>query len=142
MNISSFDRKRMDSSSQTGLLYMWWQLKTDNTRMRKLTVSSSYWNNIILANCPYLIGTVPILTQEKGRNKSESIMCSYFCKNLPVVMYRKFRNVPIFKDIPPICPYFRVGKYAICLLPVPGQLPAADNSPPEKKKPSYCPPDP
>ena len=41
-------------------------------------------------------------------------MCSYFCKNLPVVMYRKFRNVPIFKDIPPICPYFlgfRVGKY-------------------------------
>ena len=31
-------------------------------------------------------------------------------------MYRKFRNVPIFKDIPPFCPYFlgfRVGKYAI-----------------------------
>ena len=30
-------------------------------------------------------------------------------------MYRKFRNVPIFKDIPPICSYFlgfRVGKYA------------------------------
>ena len=29
-------------------------------------------------------------------------------------MYRKFRNVPIFKDIPPICSYFlgfRVGKY-------------------------------
>ena len=29
-------------------------------------------------------------------------------------MYRKFRNVPSFKDIPPICPYFlgfRVGKY-------------------------------
>ena len=23
-------------------------------------------------------------------------MCSYFCKNLPVVIYRKFRNVPIF----------------------------------------------
>ena len=41
-------------------------------------------------------------------------MCSYFCKNLPVVMYRKFKNVPIFKDIPPICSYFlgfRVGKY-------------------------------
>ena len=31
-------------------------------------------------------------------------------------MYRKIRNVPIFKDIPPICPYFlgfRVGKYEI-----------------------------
>ena len=43
-------------------------------------------------------------------------MCSYFCKNLSVVMYRKFRNVPIFKDFPPICPYFlgfRVGKYAV-----------------------------
>ena len=42
-------------------------------------------------------------------------MCSYFGKNLPVVMYRKFRNVHIFKDIPPICSYFlgfRVGKYA------------------------------
>ena len=29
-------------------------------------------------------------------------------------MYRKFRNVPIFKDFPPICPYFlglKVGKY-------------------------------
>ena len=68
----------------------------------------------VLANCPYLIGTVPILTQEKGREKSDFIICSYFCKNLPVVMYRKFRNVPILKDIPPICPYFlgfRVGKY-------------------------------
>ena len=34
-------------------------------------------------------------------------------------MYRKFRNVPIFKDIPPICPYFlgfRVGKYAYCYI--------------------------
>ena len=33
-------------------------------------------------------------------------------------MYRKFRNVPLFKDIPPICPYFlgfRVGKYASVL---------------------------
>ena len=71
--------------------------------------------SFILANCSYLIGTVPILTQEKGRKKSNFIMCSYICKNLPVVMYRKFRNVPIFKDIPPICPYFlgfRVGKYA------------------------------
>ena len=29
-------------------------------------------------------------------------------------MYRKFRNVPIFEDFSPICPYFlgfRVGKY-------------------------------
>ena len=72
----------------------------------------------ILANCSYLIGTVPILTQEKGRKKSDFIMCSYFCKNLPVVMYRKFRNVPIFKDIPPICSYFlgfRVGKYGNAL---------------------------
>ena len=31
-------------------------------------------------------------------------------------MFRKFRNVPIFKDFPPICPYFlgfRVGKYGL-----------------------------
>ena len=31
-------------------------------------------------------------------------------------MYRKFRNIPIFKDIPPICSYFlgvRVGKYVL-----------------------------
>ena len=80
------------------------------------TDSEKQGMNCILANCPYLIGTVPILTQEKGRKKSDFIMCSYFCKNLPVVMYRKFMNVPIFKDIPPICPYFlgfRVGKYGI-----------------------------
>ena len=41
-------------------------------------------------------------------------MCPYFCKYLSVVMYKKFRNVPSFKDFPPICPYFlgfRVGKY-------------------------------
>ena len=34
-------------------------------------------------------------------------------------MYRKFRNVPIFKDIPPICPYFlgfRVGKYVFLII--------------------------
>ena len=31
-------------------------------------------------------------------------MCSYFCK-YHVVTYRKCRNVPIFKDISPIC-YF------------------------------------
>ena len=73
-----------------------------------LTIKSVkwFWTTSILANCSYLIGTVPILTQEKGRKKSNFIMCSYFCKNLPVVMYRKFWNVPIFKDIPPICPYF------------------------------------
>ena len=43
-------------------------------------------------------------------------MCPYFCENLSVVMYRKFRNVLIFKDFPTICPYFlgfRVCKYAI-----------------------------
>ena len=46
--------------------------------------------------------------------KKDLMMCPYFCKNLSIVMYRKFRNVPIFKDFPPICPYFlslRVGKY-------------------------------
>ena len=58
-------------------------------------------------NCPYF-------DPRKWRKKSDFIMCSYFCKYLPVVLYRIFRNVPIFKDIPPICPYilgFRVGKY-------------------------------
>ena len=41
-------------------------------------------------------------------------MCPYFCKNLSVVMYRKYKNVPIFEDFRAICPYFlgfRVGKY-------------------------------
>ena len=84
-----------------------------NVLIFPLTTFSCY--QYILANCSYLIGTVPILTQEKGRKNSDFIMCSYFCKNLPVVMYRKFRNVPNFKDIPPICSYFlgfRIGKYA------------------------------
>ena len=30
-------------------------------------------------------------------------MCPYFGENQPVGMYRKFRNVPIFQDFPPIC---------------------------------------
>ena len=71
------------------------------------------WNLVITSNCPYLIGTVPIFTQEKVGKRSDLIMCPYFCKNLSVVMYRKFRNVPSFKDFPPICPSFlgfRVGK--------------------------------
>ena len=41
-------------------------------------------------------------------------MCPCFGKHLSID--RKFRNVPIFKDFPPICPYvlgFRVGKYAL-----------------------------
>ena len=72
----------------------------------------------ILANCPYLIGTVPILTQEKVGKWSNFTTCPYCCKNLSVVMYRKFRNVPIFEDFSPICPYFlgfRVGKYAVAI---------------------------
>ena len=58
--------------------------------------------------CPYFY-------PKKVGKRSDFTMCPYFCKNLSVVMYRKFRNVPIFKDFPPICPYFfgfRVGKYA------------------------------
>ena len=39
---------------------------------------------------------------------------SYFCKNLSGVLFlRKFMNVPILKNFPPICHYFlgfRVGK--------------------------------
>ena len=83
---------------------------------------STPWNLCIydctILGIPYL-PTVPILTQEKGfKKRSDFTMCPYFCKNLSVVqyMYRKFRNVPIFKDFPPICPYFlgfRVGKYGI-----------------------------
>ena len=30
----------------------------------------------------------------------------FFCKNVPVVMFMIFRNVTVFKDFPPICPYF------------------------------------
>ena len=71
---------------------------------------------------PYLIGTVPILTQEKGEKNSYLAICPNFCKNLSIkVMYRKFRNVPIFKDFPPICRYFlgfRVGKYEIVNLSI------------------------
>ena len=72
----------------------------------------------ILANCPYLIGTVPILIQEKVGKRSDLTTCPYFCTNLSVLMYTKFRNVPIFEDFSPICPYFlgfRVGKYAYTL---------------------------
>ena len=64
-------------------------------------------HSCILANCPYLIliGTVPILTQEKVGKRSNFTTCPYL-----------FRNVPIFEDFSPICPYFlgfRVGKYVV-----------------------------
>ena len=48
-----------------------------------------------------------------GWGKSNITKCPYFCKNLSIVMYRKFRNVPILFS-PPICPYLlgvRVGRY-------------------------------
>ena len=59
-------------------------------------------------------------------------MCPYLCKTLSVVMYRKFRNVPIFKDFPPICPYFlgfRVGKYALIhVMIVPAKAAKSNNT--------------
>ena len=78
----------------------------------------------ILANCSYmyLIGTVPSLTQEKVGKRSNFTTCPYFCC-LSVVMYRKFRNVPIFEEFSPICPYFlgfRVGKYDTTMFTVKG----------------------
>ena len=90
--------------------------------MVKLTPILNPNPSLILANCPYLIGTVPNFTQEKVGKRNYFAMCPYFCKNLSVVMYRKFRNVPIFKDFPSICPYFlgfRVGKYVILILTLP-----------------------
>ena len=49
----------------------------------------------------------PCSDPRKGEKTSMiSAMCSHFCKNLPVVMYRTFRNVPIFTHIPPLCPLF------------------------------------
>ena len=37
---------------------------------------------LILANCPYLLGTVPIFTQEKVGKISDFTMCPYFCENM------------------------------------------------------------
>ena len=73
-------------------------------------------SSCIPANCPYLIGTVPIFTIKKGGGgvgRSNFTLCPYFYTNLSVVMYRKSRNVPVFKGFPPICHYFldcRVGR--------------------------------
>ena len=63
--------------------------------------------NPVPANCPYF-------DHRKGGKKSDFTMCPYFCKNLSVVMYKKFRNVPILQNCPPICSYFlgfRVVRY-------------------------------
>ena len=54
------------------------------------------------------------LEEKKGGGGAILSCVPIFAKNLLVVLYRKFRNVPIYKHIPPICPYFlrfRVGKY-------------------------------
>ena len=44
-------------------------------------------------------------------------MCPYFCKNQPVVMYRKFRNIPIFKRFSSqLSLYFRFQGWQVCSL--------------------------
>ena len=58
----------------------------------------------IPANCPYFD------YKERGEQ-----ICHDFCKNLSLVMCRKFRNVLILKNWPPICSCFlgfEVGRYA------------------------------
>ena len=52
----------------------------------------------------------------RSKKENDFIMCSCFCSNLCIVMYRKFRNVPLFKFFSLICSSFwnlKVGKYAI-----------------------------
>ena len=46
----------------------------------------------VAANCSYL--NIPILTPQKGVIFT---LYPYFWKNLSVVLYRKFRNIPILK---------------------------------------------
>ena len=49
-----------------------------------------------------------------SKKENDFIMCSCFCSNLCIVMYRKFRNVPLFKFFSLICSSFwnlKVGKY-------------------------------
>ena len=73
----------------------------------------------ILANCPYLIGTVPIMTQEKGWKKGYLTMCPYFWQKSVYSNVLEIQECPYLKKKnPPICPYFlgfRVGKYAIAV---------------------------
>ena len=78
------------------------------------------WSNWypIPANCSCFDRKIPILTLQKGRKSMIFTMYPYFCKNLSVVMYRKFRDIPIFEDFPPICPYFlgfRIGRCDILM---------------------------
>ena len=65
----------------------------------------AWWWGYIPANCPYWIGIF--------------LFWPLFLQNLSVVMYRKFRNIPIFKDFPLICPYFlsfTVGTYGVIFI--------------------------
>ena len=61
----------------------------------------------IAANCPYF-------DHKTGKKSILPCVPIFLQKSVYVVMYRKFRYVPIFKNCPPICPYFlgfRVGRY-------------------------------
>ena len=54
----------------------------------------------------------------RSKKENDFIMCSCFCSNLCIVMYRKFRNVPLFKFFSLICSSFwnlKVGKYVKCV---------------------------
>ena len=49
----------------------------------------------ILANCPSFGGTVPLFFL-KQKKRSDFTMCPFIFKNLYVLKYRKFSNVPLF----------------------------------------------
>ena len=61
-------------------------------------------SNLTMERITYL-PTVPILTQDKVGKGAILPHVPIFAK---ICLYRKFRNVPIFEDFSPICPYFLV----------------------------------
>ena len=75
--------------------------------------------NTIPANCPYLIGTVPIFGESKLSICPFLQLCPYFCRTHHTLLYRKNQSVPIFDKICSICPYFcclKVGRYDITFI--------------------------
>ena len=49
------------------------------------SISLSSYHKCIHANCPYLIVTIPILTETRSKKESDFTMCPYFGKHLSIL---------------------------------------------------------
>ena len=96
--ISHANWQCLTKKSYKFVLFFIWEVPLKE--IKKICCQFEWWNrDLILLKinnlCQWVNSNIPILTPQKGRKRVIFTTCPYFCKNLSVVMYRKFRNIPI-----------------------------------------------